>query len=236
MKINVIASGSGGNATIINDGASSLLLDAGIPIKRLFRESGIMISDIAGCLVSHDHGDHSLAVKDLAKRGIDIYASRGTFDRLELSGHRYHAVPALRWFNVGTFNVMPFDVVHDTPEPFGFWAKSKLTGENALYFVDTAYLKYRFSEIDYLICECNYGKDELLASVKNGIIEPELAARIVRNHMSLERLIDFLKINDLARLKQIHLVHMSANNSDSGRFKASVQSVTGKEVYAHGAD
>ena len=236
MKIDVIASGSGGNATIISDGVSSLLLDAGIPIKRLFSESGVMISDVAGCLVSHDHGDHSLAVKDLAKRGIDIYASRGTFDRLELSGHRYHAVPAMQWFSAGTFEVMPFDVIHDAHEPFGFWAKSTRTRENALYFVDTAYVKYIFREIDYLICECNHGKHELHRSVKSGVIEPELAARIVKNHMSLERLIYFLKANDLSRLKQIHLIHMSANNSDAGRFKKAVRSVTGKEVYAHCVD
>jgi phosphoribosyl 1,2-cyclic phosphodiesterase len=233
LKINVIASGSGGNGTIISDGVSSLLLDAGIPIKRLLGESDIMISDIAGCLVSHDHGDHAMAAGDLAKRGLDIYASRGTFDSLGLSGHRCHAAAALRWFNAGTFEVMPFDVVHDAPEPFGFWAKSAATGENALYFSDTAYVKYRFDGITHLVAECNHGEYELRRSVRNGVIDPELAARIVKNHMSLERLIDFLEANDLSRLKQVHLIHMSTNNSDADRFREAVRRVTGKEVYAH---
>jgi phosphoribosyl 1,2-cyclic phosphodiesterase len=122
------------------------------------------------------------------------------------------------------------------PEPLGFCAKSTRTGETALYFTDTAYVKYRFDEVNYLICECNHGEYELRRSVKDGVIEPELAARIVKNHMSLERLTGFLDANDLSRLKQVHLIHLSANNSDVDRFKEAVRRVTGKEVYAHGSN
>jgi phosphoribosyl 1,2-cyclic phosphodiesterase len=233
MEIKVIASGSSGNATYISDGTTSLLLDAGIPVKGLQAGTGFRLSDVAGCFVTHDHGDHSKAVNDLAKRGTDVYASRGTLDKLEVSGHRYHALAPLEWVTVGSFDVMGFDVTHDAAEPFGFYAKSRATGKSALYFSDTAYVKYTFSGLTHIIAECNHGEGELRQSVRDGVIDADLAKRIVKNHFSIERLIDFLKANDRARLKEVHLIHLSDNNSHAERFKQAVQRITGTEVYVH---
>lgn len=233
MIIKVIASGSSGNATLISDGVTSLLLDAGISIKELERGSGFTLSRVSACLVTHEHQDHSKACKDLVKRGIDVYASEGTLQALNAEGHRYKAVTATKEFIVGSFVIMGFGVKHDAAEPLGYLIYSRLTHEKTVYFVDTAYVECKFSGIQYFIVECNNGERELCNSVSRGIIAPELAARIARNHFSLERLLDFLKANDLSRLKEIHLVHLSDNNSDERRFRQAVQRVTGAEVYIH---
>ena len=81
--------------------------------------------------------------------------------------------------------------------------------------------------------ECNHGERELRESVSRGVISPELAARIAKNHLSLERLLNFLKANDISRAKEIHLVHLSDNNSNEQRFKQEVQRATGVQVYIH---
>lgn len=233
MEIKVIASGSSGNATLISDGETALLLDAGISYKELQRGTGFKLSSVAGCLVTHEHQDHSRACKDLAKMGINVYASAGTFTALGMSGHRYKAVRATEMFVVGSFTVMGFNVKHDAAEPLGYLIYSPLSSEKTIYFVDTAYVKHTFSGIDYFVVECNHGERELRDSVNRGVIAPELAARIARNHFSLERLLDFLKANDLSRTKEIHLVHLSDNNSDERRFKQEVQRLTGVKVYIH---
>ncbi|GHV51287.1 MBL fold metallo-hydrolase [Synergistales bacterium] len=233
MQVNVIASGSSGNATLISDGASSLLLDAGINIKRLQIASGFALSGAAGCLLTHEHGDHSKAVKDLAKLGVDIYSSQGTLDRCCLSENRFRAVKALEPFTVGTFKVLPFDVTHDAAEPLGFSVESMATGEKLIYFSDTAYVKYTFTGLTHIVAECNHGEHELRQSVRNDVINVDLARRIVRNHMSVERLTAFFKANDLSRLKQVHLIHLSDNNSNAEKFKAAIQRVTGTEVYVY---
>lgn len=233
MDIKVIASGSSGNATIINDGKTALLLDAGISIKDLERGSGFMLSRVSACLVTHEHQDHSKACKDLAKRGTDIYASAGTLRAINADGHRYKAVSPLTSFSVGTFDIMAFDVKHDAAEPFGYLIYSSHTHEKLLYFVDTAYVRYSFSNVDYFVVECNHGERELRESVSRGVISPELAARIAKNHLSLERLLNFLKANDISRAKEIHLVHLSDNNSNEQRFKQEVQRATGVQVYIH---
>ena len=233
MDIKIIASGSTGNATLISDGDSSLLLDAGIAITKLQEATNFKLSSVSGCFCTHAHGDHSKAIKELAKLGISTYSSKGTFDTLKLSGHRYKVIQSHEVVEVGTFRVMAFDVVHDVSEPLGFIVESKVTGEKLLYFSDTAYVKYTFSGLTHIIAECNHGEHELRESVRNEVIDRTLAKRIVRNHMSLERFIEFLKANDLSKVKQVYLVHLSDNNSDEERFKREVQRITGTEIYVY---
>lgn len=231
MNITVIASGSSGNAYRIDDGETSLLLDAGIPLKLIKQALNFRVRDLGGCLITHAHGDHAKAAGDLAKAGVDIYTSRGTLDACRLTGHRMKAVEALKEINIGTFAVLPFDVQHDAPEPLGFLMTSRSTGEKLLYFTDTYYLKYRFTGLTHIMGECNYSIDIIEQSVRNGYIPPELVPRLIKSHMSLDHFLDLLRANDLRKVKQIYLLHLSNNNSDAGRFKEAVQRLTGTEVY-----
>lgn len=230
MEIKIIASGSSGNSARVSDGKTALLLDAGVSVRKL---QGAGLSGIEGCLVTHSHGDHSLAAKDLAKRGIDVFSSGGTLAALGLSGHRFHAVKNNELFKVGTFIIKAFDVVHDDPEPLGYLMLSKITGEKLLWFSDTGLLPRPFAGVTHIIVECNHGDFELRRSVSEGIITPELAKRIAKYHMSVERLVIFLKACDLSRLKEVHLAHLSDNNSDEVRFRREIQRVTGVPVYVH---
>lgn len=231
MDITVIASGSSGNAYRISDGDTALLLDAGIPLQRIKQALNFRVRDLAGCLITHAHGDHAKAAGDLAKAGVDVYTSQGTIDACRLTGHRIKPVKALQEVMIGTFAVLPFDVQHDAPEPLGFLLTSRRTGEKLLYFTDTYYLKYRFTGLTHIMGECNYSMDIVEQSVRNGYIPPELVPRLVKSHMSLEHFLDLLKANDLHEVKQIYLLHLSNNNSDAERFREAVQKLTGTEVY-----
>lgn len=231
MDITVIASGSSGNTYRISDGDTALLLDAGIPLQRIKQALNFRVRDIAGCLITHAHGDHAKAAGDLAKAGVDVYTSQGTIDACRLTGHRIKPVKALQEVMIGTFAVLPFDVQHDAPEPLGFLLTSRRTGEKLLYFTDTYYLKYRFTGLTHIMGECNYSMDIVEQSVRNGYIPPELVPRLIKSHMSLEHFLDLLKANDLHEVKQIYLLHLSNNNSDAERFREAVQKLTGTEVY-----
>lgn len=231
MDINIIASGSRGNAYIISDGETDLLLDAGIPCKALQVGCGYGLSGIGGCLITHSHTDHSKAAKELLKRGVDIYTSKGTIESCGLSGHRLHTITSMERVNIGTFTILPFDVRHDAPEPLGFLAASGITNEKLLYFTDTFYLTYSFKGLTHILCECNYDRKSLYKAVSEGRTAPELAARIVKSHMSLETLLDFFKKCDLSKVRQIYLLHLSDNNSNAERIKRAVQKLSGSEVY-----
>lgn len=231
MKIQVIASGSSGNAYIVSDGVTSLLLDAGVPIDRIRKACGFKLHRVAACLITHEHGDHAKAARDVGWAGVDVYASQGTWLARGLCGHRFKTAKAHNHFLVGTFDIYPFDVQHDAEEPLGFFIISTATKERLLYATDTYYIKYHFEGLTHVMIECNYAQDILDRRVRDGSLSVDLAKRIVKSHMSLDAVIGILRANDLSSVRQVYLLHLSSDNSDAERFKRDVQRLTGAEVY-----
>ena len=118
MELKVLGSSSSGNCYLIEASESEkLVLDAGINFKEVQRELNYNFKGIKGVLVTHEHMDHLKYAPDFARNGIDIYASAGTFQRLELKGHRFKVIKALQQFNIGNFTILPFDTQHDAAEP-----------------------------------------------------------------------------------------------------------------------
>lgn len=233
MEIKCLASSSAGNAYIIDDGSTSLLIEAGIRFKDIQRGSGFRIAQLAGCLLTHEHLDHSKAAKDVMKAGVPVYTSAGTIEALGLTGHRVKPIQALRQFTIGTWTVLPFDTVHDAEEPLGFLLVSR-AGARVLYLTDTAYCKYRFNGLTHLLIEANYALDILRENVANGTVPVAHKVRVMKSHMSLETAKGFLKANDLSAVREIHLIHLSDQNSDAARFRREVMAATGKPVYVAG--
>ena len=128
---------------------------------------------------------------------------------------------------------MPFDVEHDCAEPLGFLI---VTGkEKVLFMTDTAYTKHRFTGLTHIMIEANFCADLLERNVAAGIVESSRRRRLLESHMSIQRVVDFLKANDLSKLKEIHLMHLSSKNSDEQLFKSTIQKITGVPVYVCGA-
>lgn len=174
--------------------------------------------------------DHSKAVKDIMRAGIDCYISAGTAEALEISGHRLNIIKAKQQFRIGTWAVLPFDTQHDVAEPLGFLLANQ-AGEKVLYITDSYYCRYRFQGLTHIMIETNYSLDILNGNVEAGNIPPEMKKRVMRSHMSLETAKEFLKANDLSKVEQIWLIHLSDGNSDAERFKREVQELTGKPTY-----
>lgn len=82
--------------------------------------------------------------------------------------------------------------------------------------------------------ECNYAKDILYENVKRGAVPEVFKNRLLTSHFSLENVKEFLKANDLSKVQEIHLLHLSDGNSDAERFKREIMAVCGKPVYIAG--
>lgn len=224
------ASGSRGNCYRVTDGRTPLLLECGIPYKEIQKALNFRVSEIAGCLVSHEHQDHTKAIKDIMKAGIDCYMSAGTVEVLGISGHRVNIVRAKKQFRLGSWTILPFETQHDAQEPLGFLFANQ-AGEKLLYATDTYYIRYRFQGLTHIMIECNYSLDILRTNVANGSVEPALKNRILKSHFSLENVKKFLQANDLGKVQEIWLLHLSDGNSDEARFKREIQELTGKMVF-----
>ena len=226
MDIKVIASGSSGNAYLIGDGHTRLLLDAGIPFKRIQIGCGFRTSTIDACLVTHRHGDHAAAIPKLIQRGITVYSNADV-------AARYKGVQeliALREHTIGTFRILPFMAEHDVP-CYGYQVTSTVTGEKLVYITDSAYVRYTFTGLTHIMIEANYDEDIMLGNVRDEKVPLSLAERVAQTHMSIETLLELLRANDMSKVRQIYLLHLSDGNSDAEDFRRQVQQETGAEVY-----
>ena len=55
MKLKVLASGSSGNCYLISSSRESILIECGIRFKAIKNKLNFDLSNIAGCLISHEH-------------------------------------------------------------------------------------------------------------------------------------------------------------------------------------
>lgn len=224
-----LASSSKANAYLVSaPGAAPLLLEAGLPIKALREKLNFGLSMLAGCLVSHEHGDHSRAVKNLLKAGVECYMSLGTMGALGFMHHRLIALNNPRSFDgmlIGKWKIKAFPLEHDAAEPLGF-----LIGrddDRLLFIPDTAYVENRFEGITTIAIECNHVEDILSENIQRGSIPAVVGRRVRRSHMGLQTVIDMLKANNLSKCRAIYLLHLSDGNSDERRMVAEVQAATG---------
>ena len=213
MKFTELASSSAGNAYIVNDGYTRILLECGVTHKKLQQLTDFGLGQISACLVSHEHNDHAKAVKQLIKDGMTIYMSEGTADALETEG--INKIAAMEQFRVGSLDIVPFATFHDAAEPLGFLIKSRIDGEVLAFATDTVNLRYRFPGLNILAIEANYDK-EILARCDR--MPDKVKHRIQNSHMEIGTLCEYLKGMDLGRCREIHLLHLSDATSHEGHF------------------
>ena len=213
MMFTALASSSHGNAYIVSDSETRILLECGVSHKKLKELSGFSLSQFAACLVSHEHKDHAKAVQELIKDGMTIYMSEGTADALETDC--VSTIAAMEQFNVGSLDIVPFSTFHDAAEPLGFLIKSRVDGDVLAFATDTVNLRYKFPGLNILAIEANY--DKAILSVCEKMPE-KVKHRITNCHMEIDTLCDYLRTLDLSACREIHLLHLSDATSHEGHF------------------
>lgn len=217
MKFESLASSSHGNAYIVSDSDTRILLECGVSHKQLQKLAEFSLSDIKACLVSHEHKDHAKCVDELIKRGMEVYMSYGTARALE--NESATLIENMEQFNVGSFDIVPFTTFHDAAEPLGFLIKSRIDGDVLAFATDTVNLRYKFPGLNILAIEANYDRKILDRCEK---LPEKVRHRITNSHMEIETLCDYLRSLDLSECREIHLLHLSDAMSDEGGFMRKV--------------
>jgi phosphoribosyl 1,2-cyclic phosphodiesterase len=55
MEIKILASSSAGNAYLISDSSTKILIECGITAKQIQKGCDFSVHEIDGCLISHGH-------------------------------------------------------------------------------------------------------------------------------------------------------------------------------------
>jgi phosphoribosyl 1,2-cyclic phosphodiesterase len=206
MKVCVLGSGSAGNATLVEVGATRVLVDAGFSgrdLERRLAEVDVEPGSVTAILITHDHGDHTRGMGVFARRhGTPVYVTEPTrraCARLLKGDERTVAYRAGHPFPIGSVRVEPFATVHDAVDPVGVALVDATVGTRVGVATDlgrpTAHIRHALSGADLLILEANH--DEVLLQ---GAPYPwSVKARIASSHGHLS--------NEAAARFAVELLH-----------------------------
>jgi phosphoribosyl 1,2-cyclic phosphodiesterase len=226
MKLKVLNSSSKSNCYVIENEKSILILEAGISFKEVKKAIDFNVSKIVGVLTSHEHGDHSDHVSDYLKDRIPVFSTEGTAQKYS---KKINVVEHKNTFHVADFRIMPFALKHDVP-CLGYLIKHPQAG-TLLFCTDTYYMPYKFKGLNHILIEANYSKEILKENISRRYIHPVHAKRVMYSHMELQTTKNMLKANDLSKVVNIVLLHLSDDNSNARLFRDEIVSATGKMVY-----
>lgn len=247
MKFEPLASSSHGNAYIVSDSQTRILLECGLAFRTLQKRCGFALCEFDAVLVTHEHKDHARCAGELVRSGQTVYMSAGTALALDLAEERPLSAVTLNGaaipvnpeaavavigcpgvelvehreqFRVGSFDVVPFATYHDAAEPLGYLIRSREDGDVLVFATDTVNLRYRFPGLRLLAIEANYQESSLKRATK---IPEKTQDRIRNTHMEIDTLCEILLGMDLHQCREIWLLHLSDATSHEGQFIHKVQ-------------
>jgi phosphoribosyl 1,2-cyclic phosphodiesterase len=220
LKVQVLASGSSGNAVLVETPGTRLLVDCGLSgaeaAKRI-SAAGCLPEEISAILVSHEHADHIQGVGVMARRfGVPVYLTQGTLagsnGQLK-QGVRTRNMEAGEEFSVGEVRVRPFSIPHDAADPVGFtfsWGGVKAGLATDIGF-STALIRQHLSGCNLLILEANHDPALLQGSSYPWEVKRRIRGR--KGHLSNEEAGQLLERVLHDGLEEVVLAHLSEKNN-----------------------
>lgn len=229
LRIHVLASGSKGNASLVENIATGegVLIDCGICKRDVLSrsaEAGFDLGKLKAVLITHEHSDHTKGLKvlyrELAKQGLQVplFVNQATYANSKLIQEAAQltevvGLDAEDQLSLAGMEVFAFATSHDAASSFGFrlWA-----GEDALGFMtDTGVVTGAAHEAlqgcRVLALEANHDP----AMLKNGPYPRALQERVSseRGHLSNGQASEELKSLLHPGLEEVIAMHISENNN-----------------------
>lgn len=197
MRVVTLASGSSGNATLVEAGNTALLVDAGVSARILaarLKQAGRSPGDLAGIVLTHEHSDHIAGALTLARQyDLPIWGDARTLAALQKTAAYVVPTPeddparpvALEKRPVGSswqiaaLAITSFAIPHDAVAPCGYLISSgawKVCVVTDCGEMDNTILTH-IRQAHLVILEANHDKTRLLRgpypqSLKRRILSP----------------------------------------------------------------
>ncbi len=129
IKFCTLYSSSSGNSTLLSDGDTNILIDAGVSAAKITAAlSNLNISpdEIDGILVTHEHTDHICGIRVLSKKfNIPVYANPKTMEHIlksapEIAPGNARIITASKPFVIRSVTAKAFPTPHDSAESVGY--------------------------------------------------------------------------------------------------------------------
>ena len=218
MRFASLGSGSRGNATLVEAGATRVLLDCGFSCaeteKRLAR-LGLEARDVDAILVTHEHSDHISGVARFSRRfGIPVWMTAGT-EAVHRGGGvaAWHCFSSHERFRIGDMEIAPYPVPHDAREPCQFVFSDGAVRLGVLTDAGsiTAHMVKALDRLDALVLECNHDPELLACGPYPVRLQQRVGGRY--GHLSNQQAADLLSQIATTRLQHLVAAHLSEKNN-----------------------
>lgn len=224
MRVQAIASGSNGNSIYVEEEGTRILIDAGIPLKRIraaLQELGTDTDALDGVFLTHEHSDHVAGIVPLMNASsCPVYATEGTAMNVRNAkgvllseSERFVPVRPYEPVKVGRFSVLPVPTYHDAKDPVFFRIDSP--DRSFAVMTDTGrvddVMVEQLSGLNGVLVESNHDVHMLEA----GSYPYRLKRRILSDfgHLSNDSAIDLIGRILQPSLQVILLGHLSEENN-----------------------
>lgn len=183
VRVHSLASGSSGNAMLVQAGEVNLLIDAGLPLRTLanrLAKHRVGTGNLHAVLLTHEHTDHCAGAGPIARRtGAPLLASADTLQAYACRDERAfpsQVLPAGAETTIGRVWIRSFPVPHDAMDPVGFVLE--VSGTRIAYCTDvgsrTPEIARALRGAHLAILEANHDMDWLM----RGPYTPQMKRRV----------------------------------------------------------
>jgi phosphoribosyl 1,2-cyclic phosphodiesterase len=220
VRLVPLASGSKGNAALLEFGSTRLLLDAGLSAKRLavrLGEVGVEPRDISAVLLSHEHEDHTRGAELFSRRhGTPVACCWQTLEAMDRSPAHFTEWMSFNsgeTFDVGDVKVLPFPVPHDAAKPVGFVIEGE--GMRVGMVTDlghaTTLVLERLRGCEVLMIESNHDNQMLMDGPYPWHLKQRVSGRL--GHLSNREAAEMLRHTAAENCRAVVLTHLSEKNN-----------------------
>lgn len=232
ISFTVLSSGSTGNATVVRNEETTLMIDAGLSAKRideLMEQRELSGEELDGILVTHEHSDHIKGLGAVARKyDLPIYANEKTWEAInksvgKIAEENRVVMDSGEVRDFGSLRVESFQISHDAAEPVGYCfydGDEKLSVATDLGYMSDK-VKQAISGSNVLVLEANHDIEML----RMGRYPWNTKRRILGDlgHLSNDAAGEAMSELLTGDLKRTYLAHLSRDHNQMDLAKMTVR-------------
>lgn len=234
MRFSILASGSSGNAAVIQTKEVTLMVDAGLSgrkLDQLLAEREIQGEQLDGIFVTHEHSDHIKGLGVLSRKyKLPIYANEKTWQAMskhigQIDDEQRKIIETGQSISFGSLIVNSYPISHDAADPMGYCF---VEGDRKVSLAtDLGYVSPKVKEMvqnsDVLILESNHDVEML----RFGRYPWNIKRRILSDvgHLSNEAAGEALCQLVSENTRRVYLAHLSQDHNLMDLAKMTVNTI-----------